>query len=81
MALDRFEEAVPYLTKALEIKPTHTVAYLALAEAYEGLGEHDRAIETYTNGIEVASKRGDMSPMNDMQRRVLALRARLQNAK
>lgn len=81
VALDRFDEAVPYLTKALEIKPTHTVAYLALAEAYEGLGEHDRAIETYTNGIEVASKRGDMSPMNDMQRRVLALRARLQNAK
>jgi folate-binding protein YgfZ len=80
VALDKFEEAIPYLKKAIEIKSTHTVAYVALAEAYEALGRNDDAIETYNTGIEVASKRGDMSPMNDMQRRLLALNARLKNA-
>ena len=80
VALEKFDQALPYLKKAIEIKSTHTVAYVSLAEAYEGLGRDDEAIETYTTGIEVASKRGDMSPMNDMQRRLLALRARLKNA-
>lgn len=80
VALEKFEEALPYLKKAIEIKSTHTVAYVSLAEAYEGLGRDDEAIDTYTTGIEVASKRGDMSPMNDMQRRLIALRARLKNA-
>lgn len=81
VSLEKFEEAVPFLKKALEIKSTHTVAYVALAEAYEGLGQNDEAIETYKQGIEVASKRGDMSPMNDMQRRLLALTARMKHAK
>jgi folate-binding protein YgfZ len=80
VALDRFEEAISYLKKAIEIKASHTVAYVALAEAYEGLGKDQEAIDTYVLGIEVASKRGDMSPMNDMQRRLLILQARLKNA-
>lgn len=80
VALEQYEDAVPYLKKALDIKATHTVAYLALAEAYEGLGMDEQAAEIYTQGIEVASKRGDMSPMNDMQRRLLSLRARDKNA-
>lgn len=81
VALEKFADAVPYLKKALEIKPTHTVAYVSLAEAYEGLGQNEDAAETYTKGIEVASKRGDMSPMNDMQRRLIALKARTHDAK
>jgi folate-binding protein YgfZ len=80
VALEKFEEAIPYLKKAIEIKASYTVAYAALAEAYEGLARDKEAIETYTAGVEVASKRGDMSPMNDMQRRLLALQARLKHA-
>ncbi len=80
VALEKFEEAVPFLKKAIEIKASHTVAYVALAEAYEGLGQDQDAAATYALGIEVASKRGDMSPMNDMQRRLSALKARLNNA-
>ncbi|HEY9677063.1 MAG TPA: tetratricopeptide repeat protein [Drouetiella sp.] len=81
VALENFDDAIPYLTKAIEIKPTHTVAYVSLAEAFEGLGRDQEAMDTYTTGVEVASKRGDMSPMNDMQRKLLALTARMKNAK
>jgi len=42
-AKSKFEEALPYLKKAIEIKSTHTVAYVSLAEAYEGLGRDDEA--------------------------------------
>ncbi len=65
--LGKYEEALPYLKKAIEVKPTHTVAYLALAQAYEKLFLVDEAINICTSGIEIAAKRGDLSPMKEMQ--------------
>lgn len=65
--------AVPFLLKALEIKPTHTVAFVALGKAYEELGDLAAATKTYEDGIAVASKRGDMTPMNEMQERLAGL--------
>jgi predicted Zn-dependent protease len=61
-------EAVPFLLKAIEIKPMHTVAYVALAKAYKDLGEKAKLSETLVKGIEVASKRGDMMPLREMER-------------
>ncbi len=71
--LEDYESALPFLRKALEIKPTHTVAYVALGKALEALGDKDAALKTYEDGIAVASKRGDMTPMKEMQERVAAL--------
>jgi len=75
VALGEFQKAIPYLTKAIEIKPTHTVAFNSLAQAYEATGETELALKTYEKGIEVAAKRGDMTPLADMQRRLSQLKA------
>jgi tetratricopeptide (TPR) repeat protein len=77
VALDQFAEAIPFLTKAISIKPSYTVAYLALGQAYHGLGKIPEAVQAYEQGIEVASKRGDLSPMKDMQAKLDAARAEL----
>jgi folate-binding protein YgfZ len=65
--LSQYDKAIPLLEKAIEIKPTHSVAYLALGAAYSGAGERERACDVYKRGIEVASKRGDMTPLKEMQ--------------
>ncbi len=71
--LGEFENAIPLLQKAISIKTTHTVAYVSLAEAFEGLKRYEEARETYLKGIEVASKRGDMTPLKQMQEKLAML--------
>lgn len=70
-------EAVPFLAKAIQVKPGHTVAWLALGKAFEDLADIDRAIQTYEQGIATAAKRGDITPMNEMKARMEELRQRL----
>jgi folate-binding protein YgfZ len=67
VTLEHFEKALPYLQKAIEVKPTHTVAYADLAKAFAGLERKAQAAEILQKGIEVASKRGDMMPLKQMQ--------------
>jgi hypothetical protein len=43
------------------------VAYVDLAKAFAGLNRKEEAAETLQKGIEVASKRGDMMPLKQMQ--------------
>jgi tetratricopeptide (TPR) repeat protein len=73
--MEQYNEAIPYLEKALSIRPNHTVAYVALGEAFEKLNNIARAVETYKKGIAVASQRGDGEPMKKMQIRLLKLGA------
>lgn len=67
VTLAEFEKALPYLQKAIAVKPTHTVAYVDLARAFAGLNQKSKAAQTLEKGIEVASKRGDMMPLKQMQ--------------
>ncbi len=67
ITLEQFENALPFLQKAIEVKPTHTVAYVDLAKAFAGLNQKSQAAQTLEKGIEVASKRGDMMPLKQMQ--------------
>ena len=66
-ALKQYDKAVSSLQKALSIKETHTQAYLELGLAYEGLGQKAEAAEAYTKGVAVASQKGDMTPLKEMQ--------------
>ena len=65
--LGKFKDAVPFLTKAINVKPTHTVAYMALGKAFVALGDLVNARTVYETGIEIAAKRGDITPMKEMQ--------------
>ena len=71
--LGEYEQAIPFLQKAIEVKPTHTVAYLALGRAFEALEKLPEAFETYKEGISIAAKRGDMMPLKEMQSRLAQL--------
>jgi len=48
--LNRHEEAIPHLEKAVELQRRPTEAAFALGQAYEATGHQDRAIEAYWLG-------------------------------
>jgi tetratricopeptide (TPR) repeat protein len=56
-----------YLEKVLSVDTQYSVAYLALGKAYKGLGLKDKAREIWLKGLEVAAKKGDLMPANQMQ--------------
>lgn len=68
-----YEQAIPYLEKALATKPNHTTAYLSLGKAYLNCAQQDKARQILTAGIEVAGKRGDLTPLKEMQELLLNL--------
>lgn len=76
VTLEEFEQAIPYLRKAIEIKALHTVAYVDLAKAYVGMNNASDAETVLQQGIEVASKRGDMMPLKQMQAQLNELKSK-----
>jgi len=65
--LKEYDKAIEHLQKAISIKATHTQAYLELGKAYFGLGDKVKAAGAWKKGIEVASQKGDMTPLKEMQ--------------
>ncbi len=70
LELKRYSEAILPFEKMLKAQPRHTVAYLSLGKALEGIGESLRAKEIYTKGVEVAAAKGDLMPLKEMQARL-----------
>jgi folate-binding protein YgfZ len=64
---NNYIKAVDFLEKVLVLNPKYSMAYLVLGKSYEALGDFNKAKEIYSSGIEVASKKGDMMPANEMQ--------------
>ncbi len=73
LQLGRSAEAIAHLERALMSDPKYTVAYLALGKSLEAQGQLDASKSTYEKGIEVAAKRGDLMPLQEMQRRLQAI--------
>jgi tetratricopeptide (TPR) repeat protein len=69
----RFEDSIDCLEAALVSDGDYSAAYLALGRAFEGLGDEDRALQTYKTGVDVAARRGDMKTANAMQERLANL--------
>ncbi len=67
---EQFKNSVTYLEKVVTLDEKYSVAYLMLGKALEAVGNLDRASQVYKKGIDVASKRGDMMPANEMQSRL-----------
>ena len=62
-----WKEAQDYLEKVIQVDSLYSVAYLALGKAYQGLGLKDQARQTWQKGIEIAARKGDLMPANQMQ--------------
>ena len=67
---ENFKEAVSYLEKVVSLDEKYSAAYLLLGKSLEASGNLERAMQVYKKGIDVASKRGDMMPANEMQSRL-----------
>jgi folate-binding protein YgfZ len=66
----KYEEALAPLKTVVEHYQDHSAAYLALGKTLEKLSRKDEAADIYKKGIEAASKKGDLMPLNDMQTRL-----------
>ncbi len=71
--LERAAEGLPYLEKANRVKPDHSVGHVELGRCLEALGRVAEAKDAYARGVAVATRRGDMMPLQEMQRRLAAL--------
>jgi folate-binding protein YgfZ len=67
---ENYKEAVAYLEKVVVLDEKYSAAYLLLGKSLEATGNLERAMQVYKKGIDVASKRGDMMPANEMQSRL-----------
>lgn len=62
----KFADAIPYLQKTIEQKNIHLPAYLNLFQAYRNTGQIDRAKQILSEGIFIATKRGDSSMLQKL---------------
>jgi folate-binding protein YgfZ len=75
LELKQYQEAIEPLERTIQAQPKHSVAYLSLGKAWEGLNQPEKAREVYQKGIEVAAAKGDLMPLKDMQARLQGLTA------
>jgi folate-binding protein YgfZ len=73
LVLGRAKEAVDALQLAVTHDGKNSAIYPVLGKALEIAGEEHRAKDVYRQGIEVASRRGDLMPLKEMQARLLLL--------
>lgn len=59
--------AITYLERVIKADANYSVAYLALGKAYRGVGQKDKAVLIWKEGINIAAKKGDLMPANQMQ--------------
>lgn len=67
---ENYKDAVLNLERVVGLDEKYSAAYLLLGKALEASGNLERAMQVYKKGIDVASKRGDMMPANEMQSRL-----------
>jgi tetratricopeptide (TPR) repeat protein len=72
--LNQYAEAIPHLLRATETQKDFSAAFLNLGKCYEFLDRAEEAIDAYQKGIAAASRKGDLMPMREMERRLQALR-------
>jgi folate-binding protein YgfZ len=67
---EEFKKAVKYLEQVVVLDEKYSAAFLLLGKSLEASANLERAMQVYKKGIDVASKRGDMMPANEMQSRL-----------
>ena len=71
--LERWEDALPYFRKAIEKQASYSMAYNHLGTCLMQLGRSDEARDVFRAGIEQATRRGDLIPRRDMERKLTDL--------
>lgn len=71
--LEEYNDSIPYFEKAIQIKKDYSIAYMYLGKSLEKVENKDKALEIYKKGITVASQKGDLMPLKEMEQRKLLL--------
>lgn len=71
--LQQYGRAADCLANALRLQEDNSALYAALGKVLETLERVEEAAEIYRRGVEVASRRGDLMPLKDMEHRLLML--------
>ncbi|HHO53865.1 MAG TPA: tetratricopeptide repeat protein [Deltaproteobacteria bacterium] len=73
--LGEWERAEAHYAHACDVQGDNSALWLARGRALEALDRPGDAVEVYRNGMEIASRRGDLMPLKEMEQRVLLLGA------
>ena len=68
-----YPKAQQFFECVLKNNELYSKAYLLLGKSLESQGKKDKARKIYEQGVQVASRRGDMMPANEMQERLLKM--------
>ena len=71
--LQEYAQASGYLMNALRLQGDNSAVYAAYGKVLESLDKPDDAADVYRRGVVVASRRGDLMPLKDMEHRLLML--------
>jgi len=71
--LEQWEDAEAFYARACAADPKNSAVYLARGKALEALERLAQAETIYREGMEVASRKGDLMPLKEMEHRVLLL--------
>jgi Flp pilus assembly protein TadD len=75
--LGDWAEAEKVLSRAISVQKDNSAVYVAHGKALEALNREADALEVYRAGMAVASKKGDLMPLKEMERRALLLEGAL----
>jgi len=67
--------ACEHLARAADVDANNSAIYLRWGKSLEALERYEEALGIYRQGMEVASRRGDLMPLREMEHRVLLLEA------
>ena len=73
--LEEWEKAEESYARAMAAQKNNSAVFLARGKALEKLEHTDEALAIYKEGLEVASRRGDMTPLREIESRILLLEA------
>lgn len=74
--LEDDERAAEVLAKAIEVDKNNSAVWLLHGKVLERLDRVTDAVQVYKSGVDVASRKGDLMPLKEMEHRLLLLGAR-----
>ncbi len=63
----QYEKAVVHFLKTLEHDPAYSAAWKLLGKTYVELKEEEKAIDTFSKGIDIAQQKGDIQAAKEMR--------------
>ena len=71
--LEDFAAAEPHLARACAVQHDNSAAFATHGKVLERLGRDAEAADVYRQGVVVASRKGDLMPLREMEHRLLML--------